>query len=100
MACIRAPRSIRGSIDDIKADSTRNIVQVIVLVRRDVANLQKRWFLLLVSGIRGKSGKSGKSGKRFGEATPRARRNNGDPKSRRKVSSLRSSPLLSLRAQK
>ncbi|GAB1868119.1 SICK protein [Camponotus japonicus] len=28
MACIRAPRSVRGSIDDIKADSTRNIVQI------------------------------------------------------------------------
>lgn len=31
MACIRAPRSVRGSIDDIKADSTRNIVQVTLL---------------------------------------------------------------------
>ncbi|EFN87509.1 Protein sickie [Harpegnathos saltator] len=28
MACIRAPRSVRGSVDDIKADSTRNIVQI------------------------------------------------------------------------
>ncbi|KAL6258875.1 hypothetical protein P5V15_010820, partial [Pogonomyrmex californicus] len=28
MACIRAPRSVRGSIDDIKADSTRNVVQI------------------------------------------------------------------------
>ncbi|XP_018337514.1 PREDICTED: protein sickie [Trachymyrmex septentrionalis] len=28
MACIRAPRSVRGSIDDIKAESTRNVVQI------------------------------------------------------------------------
>nr|KAF7435989.1 hypothetical protein H0235_004180 [Vespula pensylvanica] len=28
MACIRAPRSVRSSTDDIKADSTRNIVQI------------------------------------------------------------------------
>ncbi|XP_015599262.1 protein sickie isoform X3 [Cephus cinctus] len=28
MACIRAPRSVRSSSDDIKADSTRNIVQI------------------------------------------------------------------------
>ncbi|XP_018050470.1 PREDICTED: protein sickie-like [Atta colombica] len=28
MACIRAPRSVCGSIDDIKAESTRNVVQI------------------------------------------------------------------------
>lgn len=28
MACIRAPRSVCGSTDDIKADSTRNVIQV------------------------------------------------------------------------
>ncbi|XP_029033114.1 protein sickie isoform X1 [Osmia bicornis bicornis] len=28
MACIRAPRSVCGSSDDIKADSTRNVVQI------------------------------------------------------------------------
>lgn len=29
MACIRAPRSVCGSTDDIKADSTRNVIQVL-----------------------------------------------------------------------
>ncbi|XP_024223373.2 protein sickie isoform X3 [Bombus impatiens] len=28
MACIRAPRSVCGSTDDIKADSTRNVIQI------------------------------------------------------------------------
>ncbi|OAD57721.1 Protein sickie [Eufriesea mexicana] len=28
MACIRAPRSVCGSSDDIKADSTRNVIQI------------------------------------------------------------------------
>lgn len=53
MACIRAPRSVRGSIDDIKADSTRNIVQVILsfrsyLFRREMSNMSNMFATILL----------------------------------------------------